>query len=279
MRPLHRQLRTGLIALLAACGSTLAQDAERPSPVAAPEWKPGPGQLLREGSFLRNRRGRLVRGEGAWVYVFDADAEGNAEPPMVMLPCRRLREMQQSMELQSKTVTFQTTGQVFVYDGRNYLLPTYFGVAATEQVEPAASETTAAGADSRDPKAGDLLREMSARPRPMARTGIAESGSEASAPMREGITIVSRRGRVVRDGGELRFVTDSGPEITDRPEPAMVLMPCMNLGMLENVANRRGERAAVVMSGRVFAYEGRNYLLPTFFVEEIDREGNLTAAP
>lgn len=221
------------------------------------------------------------------MYVFDADAEGNAEPPMVMLPCRRLREMQQSMELQARTVTFQTTGQVFAYEGRNYLLPTYFGVAAAERAEPEATEVSAApapAANSRDPRSADLLREMSTGRKPTSTTpsrkGIAESGTESSTALREGITIVSRRGRVVRDGGELRFATDNGAEQQpERPEPALVLMPCTNLESLERMANRRGEKALVLMSGRVFAYEGRNYLMPTFFVEELDREGNLVPSP
>lgn len=234
--------------------------------------------MVREGSFLRNRRGRLVRGEGSWVYVFDKDAEGNAEPPMVMLPCRRLREMQQTLESQAKTLTFQTTGQVFAYDGRNYLLPTYFGVAATEPV----AEAVKADASS-DPKADDLLKEMSSGAKPMrvpgGRMGKSEGGAEPAAALREGLTIVSRRGRVVRDGGALRFVTENGAEKSERPEPALVLMACTNLESIERVVSRRGDRAVVLMSGRVFAFEGRNYLLPTFFLEEADREGNVMPAP
>lgn len=240
-------------------------------------WKPGAGQLVREGAFLRNRRGRLVRGEGAWVYVFDADAQGSAEPPMVMLPCRRLSEMQQSLETQAKSVTFQITGQVFAYRGRNYLLPTYFSIAATERIESEAPpENGAAG--SRNPRTSDLLREMTKAPRPAVRGGLAESGSEGSNMVREGATIVSQRGRLLRDGGEVRFVTDTGANMPDKEAAPMVLMPCANLEQLERVAQRGGERGLVTMSGRVFAYEGRNYLLPTFFIEEVDREGNLMPA-
>ena len=78
----------------------------------------------------------------------------------------------------------------------------------------------------------------------------------------------------------VRFATDNGAEQQpERPEPALVLMPCTNLESLERMANRRGEKALVLMTGRVFAYEGRNYLMPTFFVEELDREGNLVPSP
>jgi hypothetical protein len=246
-------------------------------------WKPGPGQLVREGSFLRNRRGRLVRGEGTWVYVFDKDAQGNAEPPMVMSPCRRLREMQQALELQARTLTFQTTGQVFAYEGRNYFLPTFFGVIAAERIA-SPPEAEASAPTSRDPSGADLVREMSGGARPAVTpranggNGRLDASAEPMASLREGITIVSRRGRVVRDAGQLSFVTDNDAGQSGKPEPALTLMPCMNLEAIERIVNRRGDQAVLTMSGRIFAYEGRNHLLPTFFVEEPDREGNLIPA-
>lgn len=248
-------------------------------------WKPAAGQLVREGSFLRNRRGRLVRGEGAWVYVFDKDGQGNAEPPMVMLPCRRLREMQQALELRARTLTFQTTGQVFAYEGRNYFLPTFFGVIAAERIA-LPTEAEAAAPASRDPSGADLVREMSGGARPAVTpranggNGRADTSAEPMASLREGITIVSRRGRVVRDAGQLSFVTDNDASTrgAGKPEPALALMPCMNLEAIERIVDRRGDRAVLTMSGRIFAYEGRNHLLPTFFVEEADREGNLIPA-
>lgn len=254
--------------------ATLGQSHETPPPSIS--WKPGPGQLVREGAFLRNRQGRLVQGEGAWVFVFDSDASGESEPPMLVLPCRRLREMQHALELQNRPLTFQATGQVFAYDGRNYFLPSFFTVAATERPpEPAPPPPTSA--DSRDPQAGDLLREMAAPPRrPLtAQRATIDAGAEPAAALREGLFIASRRGRLVRDGGRLLFSADNGPDPSAKSDPAFILLPCQNLESLERLAQRRGEKAIITMSGRIFAYEGRNYLLPTFFVEERDREGNL----
>lgn len=252
------------------------------APSGDSEWKPAAGQLVREGAFLRNRRGRLVRREASWVFVFDADAEGQAEPPMAVLPCRRLREMQQTAELRTGTVTFQVTGQVFAYDGRNYFLPTFFGVYAAERPTVPIEAVGEGSPAQRDPGVNELLRDMSSGPRPAIAprsSNVASEGAgDSAAPLREGVTLVSRRGRVVRDGGQLTFVTDTGSGTEERPIPPLALLPCLNLESIDRTAQRRGERTVILMSGRVFAYEGRNYLLPTFFLIETDREGNLMPA-
>jgi len=43
---------------------------------------------------------------------------------MVLLPCRLLEHMEQIVHGRSDQVVFVATGQVFVYRGTNYLLPT-----------------------------------------------------------------------------------------------------------------------------------------------------------
>jgi hypothetical protein len=213
------------------------------------------------------------------MFIFDPDEEGQAEPPMAVSPCRRLREMQQTAELRTGTVTFQVTGQVFVYEGRNHFLPTFFGVYAAERPSPAtADEPPATGA--RDPGVSDLLREMSSGSRPAIAPRSAEvasdSGGDSAAPLREGTVLASRRGRLVRDGGQLAFVTDTGANDEEEPLPILTLLPCLNLESIARIARARGDKAVMLMSGRIFAYEGRNFLLPTFFLVEADREGNLT---
>src|SRR5690606_9434415 len=49
-------------------------------------------KLLREGTFLRSRRGRVVRDEaGDWVFRFDSDGQSPiTDPPMVLMPCQAL---------------------------------------------------------------------------------------------------------------------------------------------------------------------------------------------
>lgn len=91
-------------------------------------------KLLREGTFLTSRRGRMVRSSaGDWEYVFDADAQGNADPAMVLMPCLNLAGMEKTAEKRGESTTFTVTGQVFVYHNRNYLLPTIYQINRPER--------------------------------------------------------------------------------------------------------------------------------------------------
>ncbi len=89
-----------------------------------------PGQrkpkLRREGEFLINRRGRLVASGDAThkMFVFDGDSAAAPEPPMFLLPCRLLENMESLAKDHGDRMVFQLSGQVFVYRGANYLLPT-----------------------------------------------------------------------------------------------------------------------------------------------------------
>lgn len=85
------------------------------------------GRLLREGSFLASRRGRMVRSSsGEWVFTFDSDAQGKSDPPMILMPCLNLMAMEKIAERAGEALTFTISGQVFVYHGKNYLLPTMY---------------------------------------------------------------------------------------------------------------------------------------------------------
>ncbi|MBI1370171.1 MAG: hypothetical protein GC162_16145 [Planctomycetes bacterium] len=84
-------------------------------------------QLRREGQFLITRRCRMVRaisGASPWMLTFDADSSGMADPPMYILPCQMLEDMEQVVAQQGESVVFVVSGQIFVYHGANYLLPT-----------------------------------------------------------------------------------------------------------------------------------------------------------
>lgn len=140
---------------------TLEKDAAKkpmPAPVAAPTAAPsgagagsvsvGPastgaapaatgGKLLREGSFLASRRGRMVRSsEGAWLFVFDADSSTKAEPPMTMMPCLNLQAMEKLAERGGDALSYTVSGQVFVYKNRNYLLPTLYVINRRAEMTP-----------------------------------------------------------------------------------------------------------------------------------------------
>lgn len=81
-------------------------------------------KLRREGEFILNRRGRLVREGGQSLFAFDADTDKAAEAPMMLVPCRVLQNMEELAQEHGSDVVFLVTGQVFTYRGANHLLPT-----------------------------------------------------------------------------------------------------------------------------------------------------------
>jgi hypothetical protein len=117
-----------------------AGDVTAPAEAVAPDANvvgtaPGAGartQLKREGTFVITRRGRMVRATGGaspWMITFDADASGMADPPMYLMPCQMLEDMEQIVQQQGDSVVFVISGQVFVYHGANYVLPTLMKLA------------------------------------------------------------------------------------------------------------------------------------------------------
>ncbi|MBC7835607.1 MAG: hypothetical protein H7Y88_10985, partial [Phycisphaerales bacterium] len=105
-----------------------APKATTPGRVGVREARPGRRpKLLAEGTFLPSRRGRMVRApEGEWMYVFDADARGLSEAPMVLMPCQNLAAMERITAQRGEGATFTVSGQVFAYKGKNYLLPALY---------------------------------------------------------------------------------------------------------------------------------------------------------
>lgn len=104
--------------------------ATQPSPISSIDpSSPAGTRLLREGTFITNRRGRLTRGaSGDLLFTFDADARGKGEAPMSLLPCMNLASMEKVVDRGGDGITFTLSGQVFVYKGRNYVLPTLYQV-------------------------------------------------------------------------------------------------------------------------------------------------------
>lgn len=83
-------------------------------------------ELKNEGEFLISRTGRLIRSaDGSQaLFVLDADQQGAAEPPMILHACKLLQTMEKTVREQGDEIPFIVTGQVFIYRGANYLLPT-----------------------------------------------------------------------------------------------------------------------------------------------------------
>jgi hypothetical protein len=80
--------------------------------------------LLREGTYVVDRTGRLTRGADGQTaeFTFDSDGKALKDPPMVILPNLKLMQMENAVQGTSKDLKFRVTGMVTEYKGRNYVL-------------------------------------------------------------------------------------------------------------------------------------------------------------
>ena len=90
-----------------------------------------PPPLVREGEFIINRRGRLIRSPetGQRLFVFESDARPTPELPMIMQACQLLQTMEDTVDRRGEATVFILSGQVHAYRGANYLLPTMMKIA------------------------------------------------------------------------------------------------------------------------------------------------------
>lgn len=299
-------------------------------------------KFMPEGTFVTDREGKLVVTDSGDVIL--VPVAGSDLPLMVVLPCQRLEQMLASRAANGPESKFLLSGQVFVYRGREFLLPTLFAIsrgthsalvqtpAKNNESQPASgtggstpaataptnTNPTQPTAESTDPRVSDLIRDLeasrnsqrrimptptppSAQPNasipmvPVAPPSPTPPTSPTTAPgqgtevnpandggnpagavstlANEGTVLVSKRGRVVRlpaEGGRLALAIDNDP---NSPGAApMILQPSRMMEQLESVAAGRGEEFVLRVSGRVMVFEGKNFLLPTFyqFVPKMD---------
>jgi hypothetical protein len=80
--------------------------------------------LLREGSFVVDRTGRLARAKDSsgFEFVFDADGRTLRDPPMLILANSKLQVMEDSVKNANRDLRFRITGVVTEYRGRNGVL-------------------------------------------------------------------------------------------------------------------------------------------------------------
>ncbi len=81
-------------------------------------------KLVREGTHLTQRVGRLnhtADGNTA-VFTFDADGAAMKDPPMIILQNLALEQMESTQVGQSRDTRFRVSGTVTEYKGRNYVL-------------------------------------------------------------------------------------------------------------------------------------------------------------
>ncbi len=257
-----------------------AQRETRGSPeLSRPSTSAGP--LLREGSYLVEVRGTMRFNEATkwWRFTIDRDDPKHAAYELALLPCQLMADMRRITEgMRQQEVVFEATGQVFVYRGRNFFLPTHaphvVGIAARPE-SPAQENQPDEGADA--DSAESILRNLDQAVGEIARSPAVGGGGGGGAAteagevelVQEGTHVVARRGRMSRGPrGTWWYTFDSDAQ--GLADPPMVLLPCLLRERMERYAERSGGRAAMLLSGRVFQYEDRNYILPTMF--QIPRE-------
>ncbi len=263
--------------------------------------RPGRASLLREGSFLVQAAGTLQVDShtGWWTYrlVDDGDAATDVDGhELLMLPNTLFQEMQRMVEaMPDQVITFEATGEVFVYHGRNFFLVTHAPElrsydpppddereAADETPDPPdepAEDPADAPASPDDPEAGEesddpverVEEELERAVGALARSPRLGGGEDASSTdeaerqvFGEGELIVQRRGNIVRDStGAWVFVFDA--DSSGLADPPLLLLPGQMLERIESQARRRGTPMAVLISGTVTSFQDRHYLMPTMY--------------
>jgi hypothetical protein len=80
-------------------------------------------KLMREGTLLLDRLGRLQKSaDGGFEFVLDADGRGMADPPLKLMPNRKLMQLEDRVQSSYRDLPVRVTGEVTEYRGRNYLL-------------------------------------------------------------------------------------------------------------------------------------------------------------
>lgn len=112
-------------------GESGAGPRVRPSSPSSADERESNRKLLPEETQIVNRRGKITRDSGGgWMFVFDADASGLADPPMRLLPCLLLERIEDYARRTGNNSPALLSGPVYLYEGQNYLLPTVFRIPA-----------------------------------------------------------------------------------------------------------------------------------------------------
>jgi hypothetical protein len=110
-------------------GEKPLQPSGRPTPdktTGAGAVAPGAPQLQtqREGTFVVDRIGRIMRSNDGqnWEFTFDSDGSAMQDPPVRVLPNLKLMVMEDAIESRPRELRFRVTGMLTEYRGRNHIL-------------------------------------------------------------------------------------------------------------------------------------------------------------
>ena len=101
-------------------------DPPRVDPGTGKTVAPNPPQptLIREGSPILDRTGRLTKSVDGQTseFTFDSDGKNMQDPPLIILPNLTLMAMENLISSTNKDVQFRISGTITEYKGRNYIL-------------------------------------------------------------------------------------------------------------------------------------------------------------
>jgi hypothetical protein len=98
--------------------------AQVPTTQPGGDGPPPSTPILREGSYLANRIGRLGHASDGQqpIFIFDPGNSPRGEPTICLLPNLNLMLMENAVASDSHDIHFKITGMVTEYRGKNYVL-------------------------------------------------------------------------------------------------------------------------------------------------------------
>ncbi|MFO0828018.1 MAG: hypothetical protein U0572_07690 [Phycisphaerales bacterium] len=297
-----------LLSLAGLSGAAHAADPPATAPKAVPGIAPAPKRrppLLREGSFITRVAGSLesTKDRKEWTFSPTALDPSGLRREFGVLPNETLAEAIRTSDLAPSQVSFEATGEIFIYQGRNYLLLSMMtpvvapatspapkpatppsapadtasakpaktaSAAAQKPTTPPDEETIAADLEKRlAERIGSMPKSPVATPNPADTTTRPRAADQASNAAAEQVApetrLQSRRGRLMRDAatGGWRFVFEG--QTARGGEPSMPILPCLALERVEQLVREADGRIALLVSGQTTSFEGRTFLLPTSF--------------
>ncbi len=248
---------------------------------------------LAEGAFILARPGTMmVTPSNLMIFVPDQATRQPGEGPVLLMPCQTLEQLRSEWSGQP----IELSGEIFTYHNRNQLLISAYRIGALQPIEPELPENTSPDSSSDgvssgsssgpssiedDPAVRDLLDELSMQPSPTrpprqqlsANPSAPKIGnrpqavaSSTSAGIQEGTLILRKPSRMIRNStGAWTIVFDNDDASSTRRMDTIdfIVQPCRMLMQMEQVAMESGDAGQLLVSGRVYTYQGAHYILPT----------------
>jgi len=257
-----------------------------PVGVTSSQLKKNIRKLLPEGWTIIDRTGRLEKQKNWWVFVYEP---ARGDQAMKVIPNAKLEQMVRTATHSDQIEIFTISGEVTVYQGKNYLLvrmamrpppvekvqPTT--VLESEQPETSPKETPDQSKDiSIESSVEDVLSKMQElkpdqtmiEPIPQLQNNNLLEAIQGHTMIADGSSFVRRAGRLYQQSGWWMFTPES--DHPDHPELPLKLLPNKNTDLMATMWKQNSIGLVYIVSGEVTLFQGVNYLLPLVAVRRIE---------